>query len=121
MKAENHRTLGVFERRTGSLDSFGQRADTWTEVARGALDIRTITTREKLRGGALSSELTHTVSMRYDPRLLPMAKAADLRIRVEDTMVSPSTRVFNVAGGQDVDEKHEWFLFDCMEGSLDGD
>ena len=121
MKAENCRTLGIFERRTGTKDAFGQKGETWTEVARGPVDVRTVTTREKLRGGVISSDLTHTVATRYNPALLPMVKAAQLRIRVEDTMVSPSSRYFNVAGGQDVDEKHEWFLFDCMEGSIRGD
>jgi head-tail adaptor len=121
MKAENCRTLGVFQRRSDVKGSFGQKTGAWIEVARGALDIRTITTREKLRGGSMGSELTHTVAVRYDPRLLPMVRASSLRIVVEDSMVSPGTRYFNVAGGQDVDEKHEWFLFDCVEGSVDGD
>lgn len=115
--AERARTLGTFQQK-GDLSTRGalgqKTAADWSKVCDAAIDIKPLMIRERLRAGAMQSTVTHTVATRYNPALLPLTKAATMRIKVG------TDRVFNIMGGYDLDERHEWFVFECTEGTVDG-
>lgn len=115
MKAEDANVAGEFQRRTTTQGSFGHEGDTWTKVCDAALEIRTLSlkTREVLAGAGQTSVITHTISTRYNDQLLPMIKVHELRIKL-------GTRLFNIHGGSDFEERHTWMVFECTEGTLDG-
>ena len=106
----NHRI--TIQKRTGTLDAYGQEASTWSTVATVWADIRTVGSREKLKGMALDSTLSCTISIRYQAALMPPVQMDAWRIQFGD-------RYFSVLGGQNWNEMNEMIVFDCVEGRND--
>ena len=103
----------TIQRRSATKDAYGQEIDSWIVVAEVWANIRPISGREKLRAFAVESDLTHTVSVRYSAALLP-PKTVDAWRVVYDS------RVFNITATMNIDEGNKLIVFDCVEGSLDG-
>jgi len=70
---------------------------------------------EKMRSNAMvvESQLTHQVTVRFSELFLPSIEADAWRILF-------GTRVFNITSSMNVDEESKLIIFDCTEGSLDG-
>lgn len=107
------RHLGVFQEHAAAKGDFGQETQNWLDVAQAALDIRPVTGREKLRAGQINTIFTFTIATRYNPVLLPLVRVGQLRLKVD-------SRIFNIHAGHDVNEEHQWMIFECSEGTLDG-
>jgi SPP1 family predicted phage head-tail adaptor len=99
--------------RSSALDAFGQQTSAWSTVATVWADIVPSSGLEKQRAGMVGASLTHSVAVRYTPLFLPAITAAAYRILY-------GTRVLNITAVMDVGEEHVFILFDCVEGSLDG-
>jgi SPP1 family predicted phage head-tail adaptor len=104
----------TLQKRTTTLDDFGQQAHVWSEVATVWASIHPIGGRERLRAFAVESTLTHTVAVRYRRDFMPPTEVDAWRIAYGD-------RIFNITAARDVEEAHRWIVFDCTEGSLDGE
>lgn len=114
MKIGNLRNRITLQSRSSTLDSYGQELNVWLDIATIWANIMPIGGREKLRSMAIQTDLTHTVQVRYDVRFLPPSKADAWRIKY----VTPAgTRIFNIVGARDVDEKRKSIIFDCTEGN----
>jgi len=107
----------TFQRRSAVKDDYGQQLDAWSEVATVWANVKPIGGREKLRAMAIESELTHTVAVRYTASLLPPIAAAAMRISYQ---TPTGTRLLNITAARDLDEERRFIIFDCTEGSLDG-
>lgn len=107
----NHRI--TVQQRTTAQDSYGQELTTWTDVATVWANVKPIGGREKLRAMAVESMLTHTVLVRYRAEFTP-PKTMDAR------RIMYGSRIFNITATRDVDEARKHIVFDCTEGSLDG-
>jgi SPP1 family predicted phage head-tail adaptor len=103
--------------RSATLDDYGQQLASWSTVATVWANIKPIGGREKLRAMAVESELTHTVAIRYRASFLPPTTVDAWRISYAS---ASGTRIFNIVAARDLDEAHEYIVFDCVEGSLDG-
>ena len=101
------------QRRSATLDGYGQEANTWTTIATVWANVRPIGGREKLRAMALESELTHEVTVRYSDALMPPTQADAWRILY-------GSRIFNITAAMDVEEERHWIKFDCTEGGANG-
>lgn len=107
----NHRV--TVQSRTTSKDDYGQELDSWSDVATVWANILPIGGRERLRAMAIESSLTHTVMVRYRAEFKPPLQMGAKRIIYQG-------RIFNIVSARDVDEAHKYIIFDCTEGSLDG-
>lgn len=101
----------TIEQPTSSVDSWGQPVEGWAAVASVWANIKPVSTREKMRAGALESEITHTVMVRW--REAFAAPAA-----VDSWRITYGSRAFRVTGGHCPDEGREAFVFDCVETGL---
>jgi SPP1 family predicted phage head-tail adaptor len=101
------------QQRTLTLDGYGQELNTWTNVATVWANVKPISGREKMRGMAIESQLTHTVLVRYREAFMPPKTVDAYRINYEG-------RIFNITAARDLEEDREYIIFDCTEGSLDG-
>ena len=107
----NHRV--TVQSRTTTTDAYGQQLDTWSDLATVWANIKPIGGRERLRAMAMESTLTHTVMVRYRAAFTPPILMGARRIAYQG-------RIFNIVAARDVDEGRTHIIFDCTEGSLDG-
>ena len=101
------------QQRTTTKDRFGHEQNTWATAFTLYADVQPVGVRERMRAGANAPTTTHTVVIRYSPALKPFAGLAAKRLLYD-------TRVFNITGALDYEERHEYLILDCMEGPQDG-
>lgn len=111
----------TIQRRSATKDDYGQQLDAWSEVATVWANVKPKVKpsggREELRAMAIEPELTYTVVVRYTASLLPPIAAAAMRISYQ---TPTGTRLLNITAARDLDEERRFIIFDCTEGSLDG-
>lgn len=114
MHANECRHTIQIQNKSVSLDAYGQQVNTWTTLVTTKASIRAAgRSSEKVSGGQITSSLTHTIATRYQAALgEPIAMAA-MRILFNG-------RVINILSARILEEKNQWIVFDCVEGSLDG-
>jgi len=103
----------VVQQRTTTQDGYGQQLDTWVDMKEVSANIKPIGGREKLRSMAINATLTHTVAVRFSAMFMPPLDSTKWRIKY-------GTRIFNIVATRDVDEENRFIIFDCTEGSVDG-
>lgn len=108
---------GQFQRKAvpGTRPPLGERPQSWVNVFPYAVyvSIRGISTREKMRMGAVQMTATHTIGTRFHPDIAGL-QAGELRF-------SYNGRLFNIVGVDNLDEDDEWLVFTCQEGTQTGD
>ena len=103
----------TIQTRSATLDDYGQQIDSWSDLATLWANIKPISGREKLKAGQVDSILTHTVAVRYNVSLTPP--------RVVDAWrIVYNGRYFNITSSMDLNEDRKYIIFDCTEGSIDG-
>lgn len=102
----------TIQRRSATLDDYGQESSGWTDIATVWADVRPIGGREKLRSMAVESTLTHTVLVRYRTDLLPAVAADAWRIVY-------GTRILQITASMDQDDARKFIIFDCVETGAD--
>jgi SPP1 family predicted phage head-tail adaptor len=107
----------TFQRRSATLDDYGQQLDAWTEVATVWANVEPVGGREKMMAMAINAQLTHRVSVRYTADLMPPIDVTALRIHYN---TPTGVRIFNILSAKDSHEARKHIIFDCVEGSLDG-
>lgn len=105
----------TIQRRSSTLDAYGQEINSWSDIGTVWAEVKPLSGREKMRINAMvvESQLTHQVTVRYLTLFLPSTTADAWRILFE-------SRVFNITASWNVDEANKTIIFDCTEGSLDG-
>ena len=114
MHANECRHLITIQRRSAALDSYGQKVNTWETVATTRANIRPVGGREKVSGMEMMAKLTHTIAVRYQAVLIPPLEASTWRILF-------GSRVLNIINSRNLEEKNRWIVFECDEGSRDGE
>lgn len=113
MHANECRHTIQIQNKSVSLDAYGQQVNTWTTLVTTKASIRPARGSEKVSGNQVTGSLTHTIATRYQSALgAPIAMAA-MRILFNG-------RVINILSARILEEKNQWIVFDCVEGSLDG-
>ncbi len=104
----------TIQRRTSTLDDYGQKVNTWSTVATTRANIRPVGGKEQKAGMEMMAKLTHTVAVRYQSALVPPLEASTWRVMF-------GTRVLNIVNSRNLEEKNRWIIFECEEGSRDGE
>lgn len=103
----------TIQSRSATLDAYGQEIDSWSDVASVWANVKPISGTEKLKAMQVDSILTHTVAVRYNETFMPPRKVDAWRIVYND-------RIFNITAAMDLNEERKYIIFDCSEGSIDG-
>lgn len=100
----------TIEQQTGAPDGQGGKIISWTTYLSGMARIKPISARERMSGGQLESDISHTIRMRYRK---DKTITADMRVNYT---VGETTRLFQIKGTLNVDEENRWLLLTCAEG-----
>jgi len=105
----------TIQRRSSTLDAYGQEINSWSDIGTVWAEVKPLSGREKMRTNAMvvESQISHQVTVRYSTLFLPSTTADAWRILFE-------ARIFNITASWNVDEASKIIIFDCTEGSLDG-
>jgi SPP1 family predicted phage head-tail adaptor len=90
------------------VDEYGQKTEGWKTIAEVSAEIRPISGKEKLRAMAYNTVLTHNVTVRYNPALLPEIAADAWRILY-------GNRIFMITSAIDWLDARQWIVFDTRE------
>ncbi len=96
----------ILESATTTSDGGGGSLIVWEQVAPLWAAIKPLTGRELLSAGQFSSTLTHQITLRYIPQVLP-----EMRFR-------KGNRIFQIKAVLDVEEKRRWLRVLCEEREL---
>jgi len=113
MKAGQLDKRVTIQRRSGTLDAYGQPVAGWADVATVWANVRPIGTVERLRSMELRTSISHTIAVRYQPVLAHPVESGAWRILY-------AGRILAVTGSRDLEEAGRWIVFDCVEGPVDG-
>ena len=98
----------TIQSRASTIDSYGQQITTWTDLVSCWASIEPLSGREIIAAQAVSSELSHTVTIRYRS-----AVTAAMRVLYQ-------SRVFNIQSATDPDTAHIALQLLCSEGLTQG-
>lgn len=117
MNAGNLNRRFTLQKRSASVDSFGGQLTTWTDVAMVWGELKVLSERELMAAAAMQSAVTHKLTIRYQPRFAdPMEMAAMRALMSKDSV----TRIFNIHGCADKDERRAYLELTVQEGLNDG-
>ncbi len=94
-------------------DIYGQDTGDWSLFCRVWANIKTVNTRERVQGMAMTGNITHTIAIRYRTGLADPKMVAAMRVKYKN-------RIFNIEGCRDHEESHRYLILDCVEGSING-
>ncbi len=103
----------TLQSRSATLDDYGQQINSWSDVATVWANIRPVSGREKMKAMQVDSILSHTVAVRYSATFMPPRTVDAWRIVYNG-------RCFTIIAAMDLDEAGKYIIFDCTEGSIDG-
>lgn len=98
----------VLQQRSSSKDTYGQQVMTWTDVATLWANIRPLSGREMLTAGAINSELSHVVTIRYRSGVTPAMR------------LTYGGQVFNILSVIDPEMAHVSLELQCSVGLNQG-
>lgn len=98
----------TLQERSESVDSFGQRSQSWSDVATVWASIVPLAGRELLAANAISAEATHRITIRYRAGLDASMRAVY------------SGRAMNIVAVQDRDTAHRYIDLLVSEGLSNG-
>ncbi|OFJ49597.1 hypothetical protein BA896_012700 [Janthinobacterium lividum] len=116
MDAHNLNKRVRIQERGPELDRLGQPSvapSNWIDVMTVWASVEPMTGRERMLAQANHSELTHTVTIRYQTQFADAMKMTAMRIVY-------GTRIFNIQSSVDRHEAHRWLNLSCSEGLNDG-
>lgn len=101
------RELGIFERRSGDADQYGNPNTAWTEFARRRVELREGGGGDYLEGGVLHAEVKARMMVRADPPggAITATMATDTRVRCRGrlwSIVSIADKSSHLAGSRRV-------------------
>lgn len=113
MMAGKFRKSVKFQACDANVDSFGQQVTTWTDAFSTRASIEPLSAREQFAAQAVQSEISHRITVRYRPELANPTTVASMRVVY-------GSRVFNIAGALNIDERHAIVEISATEGLNDG-
>lgn len=101
------------QQRTTAQDSSGGQLTTWSDVATVWGDIQPLTGRELVTAQAVSTEVSHQITIRWQPAFASPKSVAAMR-------VSYAGRLFNIHAAINEDERNRTLTLMASEGTNDG-
>ena len=102
-----------FQTRDLSVDSYGGQVTTWTDAFTTRAAIEPLSARELFAAQAVQSEVSHRITVRYRSELANPALVGAMRVLY-------GTRVFNIQGAININERHGIVEISASEGLNDG-
>lgn len=109
MQIASLRKRVTLQRRGMTQDAFGQQTTTWTDVCTIWASIEPLSAHELLAAQSVTSEVSHKITIRYRADLADPSVVAALR-------VSYGTRIFNISGAMNPDERNRVVQLLVAEG-----
>jgi SPP1 family predicted phage head-tail adaptor len=103
----------TFQARSTITDTFGAQSTVWADVATVWADIATLSGRELFAAQSVNAEITHAVTIRYQPQFSGPKAVAAMRI-------SYCGRLFNIHASLDKDERRKELTLSVSEGLNNG-
>ncbi len=94
-------------------DSLGAPCRTWLDVATVWADIQPLSGKEAVIANRISAELTHQITVRYQPVFDNPQQVAQMRVLYK-------SRIFNIHSALNEDEKRTQIILLVSEGLDDG-
>ena len=113
MRAGTLRRRLVIQSRSTSQDTAGEAVATWTTVATVWADIAPISGRELVTAQAISAEISHQITLRYQAALANTKAMAGMRAVY-------GGRNFNIHAVMNEDERNRMLTLLASEGLNDG-
>ena len=113
MSIGSRRKRVTLQNRGNTLDEYGQRVNTWVDVATVWASIEPVSGNERLHGLQVNSEITSKVETRY------RSEFADPTI-IDNWRILYGTRKMNIQATLNEDERNRIVTFFCSEGLNDG-
>lgn len=114
MHANECRHTIQIQKKSVTLDAYGQQVNAWATLATTKASIRAAgRSVEKMSGNQMTEMLTHTIATRYQIAFGLPAEMSAMRIVFNG-------RIIGIVSARILEEKNLWVVFDCVEGSLDG-
>jgi SPP1 family predicted phage head-tail adaptor len=103
----------TIQQRASTQDAFGQQAITWTDLATVWAHIESLSGGQLARAQSIYSETTHQVTVRWQSTLNDIKKVGSYRILY-------GTRIFDIGGDLNVDERNRVVMLLAREGLNEG-
>lgn len=113
MRAGALRHVVEIQQRSSTIDSLGDVSDSWTTVVTDRAAIRPLSVREMMAAQAIQSEVTHQITLRYRSEYANPVTVAPLRVLF-------GSRVFDVSGAMNIDERNREVRLMAREGISNG-
>ena len=97
-----------------STDDYGQQIENWADIAivwAGIRPVKSTSAREKIKAFELSPDITHEITVRYNPNFLPASITDSRRIVYQ-------SRVYNIAAAYDIEEDRRSIVFECKDSGV---
>lgn len=107
--------LCPIQSRSTTKGSYGELADTWTDVSGGSvwMAIMPLSGRELQAAQQINTAISHLVQLRYDSRWADPLVMAKRRVLY-------GTRTLNIHASLNIDEANTWMHLYCTEGTNNG-
>lgn len=105
--------LITVQQRSTIADSFGQQLTSWTDVKQIYAAIQPLSGRELFQAQAIQSEITHSITVRYDDIFLDPKIVATYRLNYKN-------RLFDITAANNFDEGDRVMTLLASEGLSDG-
>ncbi len=113
MPAGMFRKSVQFQTRDLSVDSYGQQVTTWTDAFTTRASIEPLSARALFAAQVVQSEVSHRITVRYRAEFANPAMVAAMRVLY-------ATRVFNIHGALNIDERRAIVEISASEGLTNG-
>lgn len=103
----------IIQQRSLTQDTSGGQVETWTDVAPVWAAIEPLTAREIVAAQAVQSEVSHSITILWQPAFADPKAVAAMRIVY-------GTRIFNIAGSMNPEERNRELILTASEGMNKG-
>ena len=103
----------VIQRRTATQDSVGGQSTAWTTIATVWAEISPLSGREQLAAQAVQAEITHQITVRWQPLFANPKVVASYR-------GLDNGRIFNISSSINQDERNRIVVLQATEGLNEG-
>lgn len=103
----------TIQARATTKGTYGEQADTWTDVGTWWTEIRGLSGRELTAAQQINTEVTHRLCLPYDALLANPVEMAKRR-------AAYGTRIFNIKAAVIVEERNREIVLFCTEGMSNG-
>lgn len=99
----------IIQQRAVTQDSSGGQVETWTAVATVWSAIEPLTARELMAAQAVQSEVSHSITIRWQAAFADPKAVAAMRAVY-------GARIFNIAGSMNTEERNRELILTASEG-----